>query len=89
MLSHLVARLPDFDRQPRRVSRKLPTMNALAVYWCIAVTDEWLEKVRREQERSLVSESLDIEEEQYEEAWQSPNFDEPLDDGKQVGESSQ
>ena len=89
VLAHLVARLPDFDRQPRRVFRKLPTMNALAVYWCIAVTDEWLEIVRREQERSWVGETLDGEEEQYEEAWQSPNFDEPPDDGEQVGESSQ
>ena len=78
VLAHLVARLPDFDRQPRRVFRKLPTMNALAVYWCIAVTDEWLEIVRREQERSWVSETLDDEEEQHQEAWQSPNFDEPL-----------
>ena len=68
VLSHLVARLPDFDRQPRRVLRKLPTMNALAVYWCISVTDEWLEIVRREQERSWVGETLDGEEEQHQEA---------------------
>ena len=26
---------------------------------------------------------------QHQEAWQSPNFDEPLDDGEQVGESFQ
>ena len=89
MLSHLVARLPDFDRKPRRVRRKPPTMNALAVYWCVFVTDEWLETVRHEQEGSWVGETLDSEEEQHQEAWQSPNFDEPLDDGEQVGESFQ
>ena len=87
VLSHLVARLPDFDRQPRRVLRKFPQMHALAMYWCAAVTDEWLETVRREQERSWVDETLDSEEEQHQEAWQSPNFDEPLDDGEQIGES--
>ena len=51
------------------------------------MTDEWLEIVRHEQERSWVGEALESEEEQHQEAWQSPNFDEPLYDGEQVGES--
>ena len=80
VLSHLVARLPDFDRQPRRVLRKLPQMYDLAMYWCANVTDEWLENVHRKQ-RFWVTETLGSEEEVHQEAWQCPNFDETLDGG--------
>ena len=49
VLAHLVARLPDFDKQPRTILRRLPPMHILAMYWCANVTDEWLENVRRKQ----------------------------------------